>query len=168
MEGSDSMGNSNNCVVQSNDERGSKMENKIIKAVLRQNAIFDKFLEIDNRLDQTNEEEEEDSEQQTKRRKKRLGHRAFEFRHASAKACLEDLEEIFGGQTECMPRRRVMDLKRNDAVACILGRKKYKGNVFQVSPKGVVIKTRDRKKIKLLWENIDGESIQIIKIKNPE
>lgn len=150
------------CVIGVGDERGSEVERKFSRMVQVQQDILDKFLEIDNNLDQ---EDCEDSSDECKKRRKKWGSKSYEFQHVTPRVIQEDLDEIFGADHEKLIKKYNVEYKKNDAVVCVLGRKKYRGAIFQINFKGVVIKTDDRKKIKLLWENIDGENIQLIKVK---
>lgn len=155
--------NSSICIIGKNGEHDSEVEQKFNKMVRIQQNILDKFLEIDNNLDM---EDYEDSSDEPKKRRKKWSNKSYEFRHVPPRLVQDDLDEIFGANHEKLVKRHSVEYKKNDNVTCILGKKKYKGTIFQINFKGVVIKTHDRKKIKLLWENIDGDNIQMIKIKN--
>lgn len=139
------------------------MEKKLKHAVEVQCNIIDNFMEINNKLDS---DSEEDESEEPKKRRKKWSRKEYEFSGVTSKVAQEDLDEIYNG-TRNTPRYAVpTDFKKNDVVTCILGKKKYKGDVFQVTDKGLSIKTSDRKKIKILWENIIAGNIQLIKVKD--
>lgn len=165
MESADSM-SSNTCV--STKDAGAEaaragVQGSVRRAASKQGTVLDKFREIENGLDL---EDSEESDPGHKRRRNKWSNRSFEFNHVSAKTYQEDLDEIFGAARPA--KRSSADLKKNDAVSCILHGKKYKGTVFQTSFKGIVIKTRDRKKIRLLWEEIDNNNVQIARSKSAD
>ncbi|KAI4292704.1 hypothetical protein PAPHI01_1978 [Pancytospora philotis] len=138
----------------------STIKSKFERMVAIQHGILNDFLEINNRLD--SEDYEEQSEEPGKRRKK-WGNRDYEFVGVSPKAALEDIAEIFEEKFVRTAKSASTSFKKNDAVTCILGKRKYSGIVFSVNDKEVTIKTTDRKKIKISWEKVVKGDIQLLK-----
>lgn len=162
MENTDAA-NKSICISYRNEDMLERLSMRINNAVRLQCSTLDKFLEIENSLDSTESHEED---LRGKKRRVKLNSRGYSFNHVSALTSQKDLDEIFGNEKSKDSNRNILDLMKNDSVTCILNRRKYKGIVFQISIKGLVIKTRDRKKIKLHWENIDGDNVQVIKIRS--
>lgn len=122
------------------------------------------LIDIENELDHSNEKEEE----APVRRRKAGGYRSFEFQGVSYKDAVEDLNNIYGTQRDEEKRCDFRNFKKNDSVSCVLDKKKYKGTIIQINQRGLVIKTKDRRKIKASWEDIDDEEIKITKLNNLE
>lgn len=123
--------------------------------------MLHKFMKIENEVGVV--EEDESSSDNSKRRKRWLSHKGFELINVSGKSWIEDREQIYGPVPEGISEHNTMGLKKDEKVVCILGKRKYKGMVIQVNLRGVVVKTEDRKRIKLLWENIDWKKVNIMR-----
>lgn len=122
------------------------------------------FIDMENELDHSNENEDEASS----RRRKGNGCRNFEFHGVPHKDAVEDLNDIYGKHRADEKRANFRNFKKNDCVSCVLDKKRYKGAIIQINQRGLVIKTKDRRKIKASWEDIDDEEIKIVKLNNLE
>lgn len=153
------------CVSDETADRKRSFLNRASETVRAQHRTLEKFLETENGIDSAETQEHLGGGGGQRRRKKSSGYRP-EFNYVSAAASQADLNEIYGAGAFQSEQQRELQLVKNDPVTCILNRKKYKGTIFQVNFKELVIKTQDRKKIKIKWENIDGDNIKIIKARN--
>ncbi|KAI5148941.1 hypothetical protein ENBRE01_0634 [Enteropsectra breve] len=139
-----------------------RMQEKIRKNSEREQSILGLFSTLEDEsglmdLDEYNAD-------CSKRRKKHMSTKSYDFKGASDKQFREDMEEINSEhRAEKSTAKRMNEFERNDSVILYMNNKKYNGTIFQVNFKGIVVKTHDRKKIKLSWENIDKSNIHIEK-----
>lgn len=152
----------NNIKKQYNELCAIKLKENLNSRFQKQASIIDKFRIIEDGLDLDDNEESNDN----KRRRGKWGSKGLEFKHVSSKAVQEDMDKIFGIKRQQQPKLPTLEFKKNDQVICQLNKKLFKGVIFEVNFKGIVIKTLNRKKIKLDWENIDGTEIKVTKVKN--
>lgn len=138
---------------------------KIKKSVDQKLKILDKFEEIDNSVDNdTSEKPLEDDDMGLKKPRKSKRIRASNMNDALITNFKDDFEEIFMGKKKLSVDKK-LELQKDDKVVFVVNKKEYYGVVFQIySDKGLIIKTNDRKKIKLLWESIDSRNVQIYKV----
>ena len=91
--------------------------------------------------------------------------REFAFTAVKEDEYLMDLEEIYGDNIEQKVIKNDREFKKNDVVVCVLDKKKYKGVIFQINSGGLVIKTKDRKKIKIAWGSPEESLVKLVKSK---
>lgn len=152
------------CTVGRPAEKSRSVECKFKQMVTAQQKILSSFLEIDKQLD--GEEDGEEKGSADKKRRKKWHSRSSDFLSVSTKTAQEDLDEIFGDSPEGSQTQSDGEFKVNDVVTCTLGKRRFKGTVFRTNSRGVIIKTSDRKKIKLEWDAINGDEIQLVKVKD--
>ncbi|KAM0680239.1 hypothetical protein GINT2_001624 [Glugoides intestinalis] len=136
---------------------------KLTEQLNREKIAFSKsmanFIAVENEFDQRGI----DKTCEPSRRRKAHVFKTFEFQGASNRAILEDLNVIYDGVTE----EEVFgneNFKRNDTVLCVVNNKKYKGKIISISQKGIVVRTKDKRKIRIFWEDIEDEEAKITKI----
>ncbi|KAI5168437.1 hypothetical protein PAEPH01_0129 [Pancytospora epiphaga] len=144
--------------------RPEEVESKIKQRAVTQQKILDRFLEIEQQLD-SEEDDIEKKEGLDKRRRRKWRQRGSDFLSVSTKTAQEDLDDIYDDMVEESQTQSDNEFKVNDPVTCVLGKRKFQGVIFRTNSKGVVIKTDDRKKIKLEWDSINGGEIQLLKVK---
>lgn len=136
---------------------------KLTDQLNREKIVFKKtmanFIAVENELDQRTV----DKTLEPSRRRKAHVFKTFEFQGASYRAILEDLNVIYDGTTseEVFGNE---NFKRNDTVVCVVDKKKYKGKIVSISQKGIVVRAKDKRKIKISWEDIEEEEAKIAKI----
>lgn len=146
------------------DNQFALLKKKHEKEVSTYLKALGSFVDMENELDHSNENDYE----VPSRRRKASGYRNFEFQGVPHKDAIEDLNDIYGEHKSDEKRINFRNFKKNDYVSCVLDKKRYKGIIIQINQKGLVIKTKDRRKIKASWEDIDDEEIKIAKINNLE
>lgn len=150
-----------------NKNTGSKVDTleAFKKRLNSEKTVFDrnfgKFIEIENELDQRTGTQIEISG----RRRKSFGNKSFEFISVSYKEAMEDINSIYdSGNTQDSRRtQNFKKFKKSDFVTVAVEKKKYKGTIIQVGHRGLIVKSKDRRKIKISWEQIDEQEIQIYK-----
>lgn len=152
----------NACITTKIDNQFELFREKHEKEVGAYLKALSRFLDIESELDHSNE----NGDEAPSRRRKANGYRNFEFQGVSHRDAVEDLNDIYGEHKSDEKRANFRNLKKNDYVSCELDKKRYKGAIIQINQKGLVIKTKDRRKIKASWEDIDDEEIKIAKINN--
>lgn len=138
-----------------------RLKERLQKMVVAEIKSLAYFMEVENELDMKKNEGKTESG----RRRKAHSYKNFEFQGLSYRTIAEDLNAIYEG-TNDDEGFGPENFKRNDLVSCVVDRKKYKGVVISVSQKGMVIKTQDRRKIRISWEDIEDEDIKVVKIQN--
>ncbi|ELA41880.1 uncharacterized protein VICG_01064 [Vittaforma corneae ATCC 50505] len=141
----------------------SQMEERMDKAAEAYIKCLKFYIDVENELDQKRIEEKSEN---VKRRKPH-SFKNFEFQGLSYRAISEDLNLIYEGIKE-EEGFGPENFKRNDAVSCIVDRKKYKGTIVSVNQRGMVIKTQDRRKIKLSWEEIEDGEAKVTKLQSDD
>lgn len=120
--------------------------------------VNEKLASIESELDHSSERYA--SEDASRRRRKSLGYKSFDFIGVAYKEALDDLNQVYGeNQLEDFSR----NFRKNDAVTCIVDKKKYKGTVLQVNQKGMTIKIKDKRKLRISWKDIDNEEVKVLK-----
>lgn len=146
------------------DSQLVQLKNKIEK----ENTIWINFLksfnDLENEVDLRKIEEQSEN---NGRRKKSHSLRNFEFQGVSYRTIAEDLGNIYedGREEEGFGSE---NFKRNDIVSCIVDRKKYKGAIISINERGMIIKTQDRRKIRLSWEDVEEGEAKVTKLQNDE
>ncbi len=122
----------------------------------------EKFIELENELDKR---KIDDFNESNTRRRKINTNRSFDFLTATYRESMEDLNEIYGSEDnlESKNSKNYKKFKKADLVTAIYGKKKYKGSIIQVGHRGLVVKTKDRRKLRISWEEIDGQEVQVFK-----
>lgn len=124
--------------------------------------VLDHFYDIETECD--NEECSDDVE--IMGRRKKWTTKDFDFVSVADSDCQNDISEIFGGSYESKIKGNNRNFKKNDIVVCLLDKKKYKGVIFQINQTGFVVKTKDRKKIKIAWGSPEEARVQLFKSKS--
>lgn len=152
------------CTATKIDNQFEMLKERQEKEARAHSRALGTLINLENELDHSNEHEED----APTRRRKSGGYRSFEFQGVTHKDAVEDLNNIYGTQRAEEKRFNFRNFKKNDCVSCVLDKKRYKGIIIQISQKGLVVKTKDRRKIKASWEDIDDEEIKITKLNNLE
>lgn len=151
----------NELIIQSRKEE--HLINVFDKKLEKSNIAFAKanktFVEIENSLDQLDTEDKNESG----RRRKSSGLKSFDFQHVASKATVEDLSQIYEGAKESV-EMGIGNFRKGDFVSCVVDRKKSQGTVIAINTKGLIIVTKDRKKIRISWDDIEDEEVQISKV----
>lgn len=121
---------------------------------------FEAFQEIENELDRNDSEDQNES----LRRRKKTPHKAVDFQSVSSKVISDDFSKIKANTSDDTEESEQADLKKNDFVLCIVDRKKYKGTIVSVTGNGIMVRTTDRRKIKINWEDIDDRRTKVTKL----
>jgi len=119
------------------------------------------FTETENDLDR----KKIDDRAEGGRRRKAHSIKYFEFQGLPYKSIAEDLNLIYEGSKE-EDTFGQENFRRNDMVSCIVDRKKYKGTIVSINDRGMMVKTLDRRKIRILWEDIEDGETKITKIED--
>lgn len=140
-----------------------KLKEKLEKEGKAFNKSLLFFTETENELDKKKIADQAVSG----RRRKAHSIKYFEFQGLPYKTISEDLNVIYEGMKE-EDGFGPDDFRRNDRVSCIVDRKKYKGTVVSVNDRGMVVKTQDKRKIRIMWEDIEEGETKITKIDEDE
>ncbi len=152
------------CVSFLNEAIKKKEIYKVIKSLQIQYRMLDKIEEIEHSVDSS--DDLNDIKNNMSGIKKRRLSKCVKLKSSVENAMMyfqNDYDEIFANiKKNDIKQKKNFD--KNDDVICIINKKKYHGTVFQVHKKGLVIKTNEKRKIKIHWDNIDGNDIQVIKV----
>jgi hypothetical protein len=146
------------------EENVLKLEERIKKEEMSHLKSLDFFLNAETELDQR---QIDDTSENNNRRRKIHSHKNYEFQGLSYRTISEDLNQIYEGIRED-DGFRPENFKRNDTVSCVVDRKKYKGNIISVNQRGMVIKTQDRRKIRIAWEDVEDGEAKVMKLHSDE
>lgn len=140
---------------------------KLKKVLTREKNVFERvmqqFIDLENELDQNSVDHKKD----TGRRRKSYSFKNFEFQGVSNRFAIEDLNEIYDGLNDddgFGPE----NFRKNDSVSCLVDRKKYNGTIISVNQKGMVVRSNDRRKIKISWDDIEDGRAKVEKIVNED
>lgn len=139
-----------------------KIKSSYDTIVAVQTKVLKNIYEIEADLDA----EEYSEEIEYSGRRKKWITREFDLKGVDSSECEDDLEAIFGDRNGSKISGNNRNFKKNDIVVCVLERKKYKGVIFQVNNEGFIIKTKDRKKIKIPWGSPEESKVTLVKSKS--
>lgn len=121
---------------------------------------FENYIQVENELDEKNENQIEIAG----RRRKSFTNKEFYFIPVNYKESMEDLNEIYGLDdldTKRSPNYKMF--KKADSITAVYGKKKYKAIIVQVGHKGIFAKTKDKKKLRISWDEIEDNKVEIYK-----
>lgn len=145
------------------DTQLSQLKERMDKAARAYIKSLKFYIDVENELDQKRIEEKSENG----RRRKLHSFKTFEFQGLSYRTISEDLNLIYEGIRE-EEGFGPENFKRNDVVSCVVDRKKYKGTIISVNQRGMIIKTQDRRKIKLSWEEVEDGEAKVTKLQSDE
>lgn len=116
------------------------------------------FIEIENQLDNLDTEDEDNG-----RRRKSNTVKNFEFQGVPNRVAVEDLNQIYEGSKEIV-EFGPGNFRKGDVVNCVIDRRKIQGTVISVNQRGLLIVTKDRKKVRISWDEIEDEEAEVSKV----
>lgn len=116
------------------------------------------FIEIENQLDNLDTEDEDNG-----RRRKSNTVKNFEFQGVLNRVAVEDLNQIYEGSKEIV-EFGPGNFRKGDVVNCVIDRRKIQGTVISVNQRGLLIVTKDRKKVRISWDEIEDEEAEVSKV----
>jgi hypothetical protein len=116
------------------------------------------FIEIENQLDNLDTEDEDNG-----RRRKSSTVKNFEFQGVPNRVAVEDLNQIYEGSKE-IAEFGPGNFRKGDVVNCVIDRRKIQGTVISVNQRGLLIVTKDRKKVRISWDEIEDEEAEVSKV----
>lgn len=116
------------------------------------------FIEIENQLDNLDTEDEDNG-----RRRKSNTVKNFEFQGVPNRVAVEDLNQIYEGSKEII-EFGPGNFRKGDVVNCVIDRRKIQGTVISVNQRGLLIVTKDRKKVRISWDEIEDEEAEVSKV----
>ena len=117
------------------------------------------FNEIENQLDNLDTEDKNDNN----RRRKSNSVKSFEFQGVPSRLAAEDLNRIYEGTKETN-EFGPGSFKKGDQVNCVIDRRKLQGTIISVNQRGLLIVTKDRRKVRISWEEIEDEEAEVSKV----
>ena len=134
-------------------------DKKLDRASLAFEKALRNFIEIENQLDHLDTEDKNDNS----RRRKSNAVKSFEFQGVSSRVAAEDLNQIYEGTKE-ISQFGPGNFKKGDFVNCTIDRRKLQGTIISISQRGLLVDTKDKKKVRISWDEIEDEEAEISKV----